>query len=44
LGYKIDVDGSFWEETDRVVKQFQSDRGLDVDGYVGPMTVRELLK
>lgn len=44
LGYNISVDGSFWEETDKIVKQFQKDRGLKVDGYVGANTVKELLK
>ena len=44
LGYKISVDGSFWKETDAVVRQFQKDRRLKVDGYVGANTVRELLK
>lgn len=44
LGYKITVDGSFWTETDKVVRQFQKDRGLKVDGYVGKNTVKELLK
>ena len=44
LGYKITVDGSFWKETDNVVRQFQRDRGLGVDGCVGSLTVKELLK
>lgn len=44
LGYKITVDGSFWNDTDKVVKQFQKDRGLKVDGFVGANTVRELLR
>lgn len=44
LGYKITVDGSFWKDTEKVVKQFQKDRGLEPDGYVGPKTVKELLK
>lgn len=44
LGYKITVDGSFWKDTDKVVRQFQKDRGLKVDGYVGANTVKELLK
>ena len=35
LGYKITVDGSFWKDTDKVIRQFQKDRGLKVDGYVG---------
>lgn len=44
LGYKISVDGSFWKDTDAVVKQFQKDRGLKVDGKVGANTVKELLR
>lgn len=43
-GYNITVDGSFWKDTDRVVRQFQRDRGLKVDGKVGANTVKELLK
>ena len=44
LGYKITVDGSFWKDTDKVVRQFQKDRKLKVDGKVGANTVKELLK
>lgn len=44
LGYEISVDGSFWKDTDAVVKQFQKDRGLKVDGKVGANTVKELLR
>lgn len=44
LGYNIIVDGSFWKDTDKVVRQFQKDKGLKVDGYVGVNTVKELLK
>lgn len=44
LGYKITVDGSFWKDTDKIVRQFQKDRGLKVDGKVGANTVKELLK
>ena len=44
LGYNITVDGSFWKDTDKVVRQFQKDRGLVVDGKVGANTVKELLK
>jgi len=47
--YKDEIDGSFWSETDKAVRQFQIDRGLvdkngNPDGYVGPKTVKELLK
>lgn len=44
LGYRITVDGSFWKDTDKVVRQFQKDRKLQVDGKVGANTVKELLK
>ena len=44
LGYNISVDGSFWSDTDKIVRQFQKDRGLKSDGSVGANTVRELLK
>ena len=44
LGYNIAVDGSFWKDTDKIVKQFQKDKKLKVDGNVGANTVRELLK
>lgn len=44
LGYKISVDGSFWKDTDKTIRQFQKDRGLKVDGYVGANTIKELLK
>ncbi len=44
LDYKISVDGSFWKDTDKVVRQFQRDRKLKVDGYVGANTVKELLR
>lgn len=39
LGYDIsDVDGKFGEETDRVVRVFQANEGLTVDGKVGDDT------
>ena len=44
LGYNISIDGSFWKDTDRIVRKFQKDRGLKSDGSVGANTVRELLK
>ena len=44
LGYHLAVDGSFWTDTSNAVKSFQRSRGLKVDGYVGSLTVKELLK
>lgn len=44
LGYSIHVDGSFWSETDRVLKEFQKDSGIDVDGYAGVQTHLAILK
>jgi hypothetical protein len=37
-GWRIDVDGDFGRETDHVVRQFQGEKGLEVDGVVGPIT------
>ena len=36
-------DGSFGPNTLGAVKLFQEKAGLEVDGYVGPMTWRKLL-
>ena len=44
LGYSIEVDGSFGQNSEAVIKQFQSDNGLEVDGRVGPATKRKLLE
>ena len=47
LGYDLGpcgVDGDFGKCTEAAVKQFQRDRGLEVDGIVGPLTWKELMK
>jgi lysozyme len=38
LGYSIQIDGSFGNETLKVVIQFQHDHNLSADGVVGPNT------
>lgn len=37
-GWKLDADGEFGPTTDRIVRGFQADKGLEVDGEVGPKT------
>lgn len=37
-GWEISVDGDFGPTTDRIVRNFQSDKRLGVDGVVGPIT------
>lgn len=47
LGYykkSYGYDGNFGPKTLDAVKKFQSDYGLDVDGYIGPGTLEELAK
>ena len=42
-GYDIAVDGDFGPNTDRIVKQFQQENDLVVDGVVGPKTWQVLI-
>ncbi len=46
LGYSTlpDQDGDFADGTQGAVESFQTDRGLDVDGIVGPVTWRMLVR
>jgi peptidoglycan hydrolase-like protein with peptidoglycan-binding domain/GH25 family lysozyme M1 (1,4-beta-N-acetylmuramidase) len=37
-GWNIGVDGSFGPQTDTVVRNFQKEKGLTLDGIVGPAT------
>lgn len=41
-GYKCSIDGSFGPGTTQIVKKLQEDRGLTVDGSVGPITWKSL--
>lgn len=48
IGYGYDcgpegVDGSFGSSTDKAVRKYQKDHGLEVDGSVGPATWKSLL-
>ena len=40
---KDGADGDFGTNTDKAVKAFQKDRGLTVDGIVGPSTWAKLM-
>ena len=42
LGYKIDVDGYFGQDTDKIVREFQKANGLKVDGIVGAKTMDKI--
>jgi N-acetyl-anhydromuramyl-L-alanine amidase AmpD len=42
-GYMVDTDGIFGPQTDRIVRQFQEEYHLKVDGIVG-MTTRRMLR
>ena len=43
-GYNILVTGIFGKEMDEKVRDFQKRSGLSVDGVIGPMTWKALLK
>ena len=43
-GYKCELDGIFGPDTEKMVKAFQRDRGLDEDGICGPATRAALNK
>ncbi|MGD1699089.1 penicillin-insensitive murein endopeptidase [Dapis sp. BLCC M229] len=42
IGFDLAVDSIFGENTEEAVRNFQSDRELDVDGIVGPITEAKL--
>lgn len=44
LGYKVNIDGSYGPATETVVKKFQKDKGLIVDGYCGVDTHMAIIK
>ena len=44
LGYSIKIDGYFGSQTNRVVRMFQKDRDLEVDGIIGSITWAEIFK
>jgi peptidoglycan hydrolase-like protein with peptidoglycan-binding domain len=40
IGYNLDIDGHFGQETDTVVRAFQQKAHLTVDGVAGPQTLK----
>ena len=44
LNYTIvNIDGNFGSETERAIKSFQAEQGLEVDGIVGELTYKALM-
>lgn len=43
-GYTLDADGSYWKITERIVKDFQRDNGLQIDGIYGPKSYAKMLE
>jgi peptidoglycan hydrolase-like protein with peptidoglycan-binding domain len=41
-GFPVSVDGKFGAETEAAVRRFQTERGIKVDGLVGPETMGQL--
>lgn len=44
LGYYLKADGDFGPKTEKAVRQFQRDHGIDDDGSYGPVTQKTMLK
>jgi len=42
LGYKLEADGAFGQGTRRVVREFQAEHGLQVDGLAGAATLKRI--
>lgn len=42
-GYPVSIDGSFGQDSDKKIRQFQSDQKLKVDGWVGEKTIEKLI-
>ncbi|PSK99363.1 putative peptidoglycan binding protein [Murinocardiopsis flavida] len=42
LGHEVSVDGQYGPGTVKAIKAFQQEKGIDVDGIVGPLTFRAM--